>query len=80
MESKRAGIASKDMTMQCWKNIRLDRCLQEAHRTIGLSNPSIVMADIAGMWNVEKIRDEKYNHRMNLGSDFSFPSILSLSL
>ncbi|KAF9276333.1 hypothetical protein BGZ88_001799 [Linnemannia elongata] len=48
MESKRAGIAFKDMTMQCWKNIRLDRCLQEAHRTIGLSNPSIVMADIAG--------------------------------
>ncbi|KAK5797246.1 hypothetical protein F5H01DRAFT_373344 [Linnemannia elongata] len=70
MESKRAGIASKDMTMQCWKNIRLDRCLEEAHRTIGLSNPSIVMADIAGfvrvvyhivpfenIWTVERTTD-----------------------
>ncbi|KAG0262906.1 hypothetical protein BGZ95_003940 [Linnemannia exigua] len=52
IEFKRAGITPKDVTIQCRKNIRLGRCLQEAHRTIGLSNSSIVMADIAGFVGV----------------------------
>ncbi|KAG9069547.1 hypothetical protein KI688_010450 [Linnemannia hyalina] len=45
---KRARIASKDVTMQWRKNIRLGHCLQEAHRTIGLGDSAIIMADIAG--------------------------------
>ncbi|KAG9324333.1 hypothetical protein KVV02_006579 [Mortierella alpina] len=52
IEFKRAGITSKDVTMQCRKNIRLGRCLQEAHRAVGLSSPPIVMVDITGFVGV----------------------------
>ena len=80
IEFKREKIASKDVTMQCRKNIRLGRCLQEAHRTIGLSNPSVVMADIAGMWNKAKSRDKEYHDGMIVWVLISHFSVLSPSL
>ncbi|KAF9197299.1 hypothetical protein BGZ49_002330 [Haplosporangium sp. Z 27] len=48
IEFKRAGIPHKEITKQCRKNIRLGRCLQEYHRSIGMNDLSVVMADITG--------------------------------
>jgi hypothetical protein len=48
VEFKRADISSKDITVQCRKNIRLGRCLQEAHAAYGLEDASVIMGDVAG--------------------------------
>jgi hypothetical protein len=66
IEFKRAGIPLKDITRQCRKNVRLGRCLQEFHRTIGMNDLSVIMADITGIRN------------MTIGGDKHCYSILTL--
>ncbi|KAF9971307.1 hypothetical protein BGZ73_005765 [Actinomortierella ambigua] len=48
IEFKRPGIGAMDITVQCRKNIRLGRCLQEQHREYGVQEPSVIMGDVAG--------------------------------
>ncbi|KAF9945046.1 hypothetical protein BGZ70_004094 [Mortierella alpina] len=48
MEFKKPSATEKDLALQTRKNIRLARCLQEAHASLGVEKPSILMADIAG--------------------------------
>ncbi|KAF9912605.1 hypothetical protein EC991_010030 [Linnemannia zychae] len=48
IEFKRPGISAMDITVQCRKNIRLGRCIQEQHRKYGVTDPSVIMGDVAG--------------------------------
>ncbi|KAF9969070.1 hypothetical protein BGZ73_008741 [Actinomortierella ambigua] len=52
IEFKRPGIGAMDITVQCRKNIRLGRCLQEQHRQYGVQEPSVIMGDVAGFIGV----------------------------
>ncbi|KAG0267739.1 hypothetical protein DFQ27_008384 [Actinomortierella ambigua] len=45
---KRPGISTMDINVQCRKNIRLGRCIQEQHRKYGVQEPSVIMGDVAG--------------------------------
>ncbi|KAG0219814.1 hypothetical protein BGW41_008145, partial [Actinomortierella wolfii] len=47
IEFKKAGIGAMEIAVQCRKNIRLGRCLQEQHRQYGVEDPSVVMGDVA---------------------------------
>ncbi|KAF9975043.1 hypothetical protein BGZ75_000647 [Mortierella antarctica] len=48
MEFKRPSATERDLAIQTRKNIRLARCMQEAHASMGVKKPSIMMADITG--------------------------------
>ncbi|KAG0320443.1 hypothetical protein BGZ99_004507 [Dissophora globulifera] len=48
IEFKRQDISPKDITVQCRKNIRLGRCIQELHRSYGIKDPFVMMGDVAG--------------------------------
>ncbi|KAF9088763.1 hypothetical protein BGX27_002648, partial [Mortierella sp. AM989] len=48
IEFKRAGITPRDINMQSRKNIRLGQCIQQSHQTIGLTDLSLLLADISG--------------------------------
>ncbi|CAO3570789.1 unnamed protein product [Mortierella alpina] len=48
VEFKRTDISSRDIALQCRKNVRLGRCLQEAHATNGFKDASVIMGDVAG--------------------------------
>ncbi|KAF8925797.1 hypothetical protein BGZ47_003026 [Haplosporangium gracile] len=49
VEFKRTDISSKNITVQCRKNIRLGRCLQGSHAAYGFKDASVIMGDVAGM-------------------------------
>ncbi|KAF9968218.1 hypothetical protein BGZ73_000207 [Actinomortierella ambigua] len=49
IEFKKPGIGAMDITVQCRKNIRLGRCLQEQHRRYGVQEPSVIMGNVAGL-------------------------------
>ncbi|KAI8602467.1 hypothetical protein EDD21DRAFT_74722 [Dissophora ornata] len=49
IEFKRPGIGAMDIAVQCRKNIRLGRCIQEQHRKYGVNEPSVIMGDVAGV-------------------------------
>ncbi|ORZ19295.1 hypothetical protein BCR41DRAFT_43092 [Lobosporangium transversale] len=49
IEFKCPNICPQDIAIQNRKNVRLARCIQEAHLAIGVSSPSILMADVSGM-------------------------------
>jgi len=48
VEFKHAETCVKELAIQNRKNVRLARCIQEAHATYGVKDPSILMADIFG--------------------------------
>ncbi|KAF9904175.1 hypothetical protein EC991_002969 [Linnemannia zychae] len=48
VEFKRQDISPKNITVQCRKNIRLGRCIQELHKSYGIKDPVVMMADVAG--------------------------------
>ncbi|KAI8594373.1 hypothetical protein EDD21DRAFT_449425 [Dissophora ornata] len=48
VEFKRTDISSRNIALQCRKNVRLGRCLQEAHATYGFKDASVIMGDVAG--------------------------------
>ncbi|KAF9426065.1 hypothetical protein BGZ94_006976, partial [Podila epigama] len=48
IEFKRQDISPKDITVQCRKNIRLGRCIQELHKSYGTKDPVVMMVDVAG--------------------------------
>ncbi|KAF9117519.1 hypothetical protein BGW39_002097 [Mortierella sp. 14UC] len=48
LEFKRTDISSRNIALQCRKNVRLGRCLQEAHATYGFKDASVIMGDVAG--------------------------------
>ncbi|KAG0251618.1 hypothetical protein DFQ27_008646 [Actinomortierella ambigua] len=48
IEVKKPGISTMDINVQCRKNIRLGRCIQEQHRKYGVQEPSVIMGDVAG--------------------------------
>ena len=51
VEFKRPGTAERDLAIQNRKNVPLARCIQEAHAALGVKDPSVLMADVAGMLN-----------------------------
>ncbi|KAF9318826.1 hypothetical protein BG006_003123 [Podila minutissima] len=42
---KRAEIGERDLAIQNRKNVRLARCIQQVHASLGVEDPSIFMAD-----------------------------------
>ncbi|KAF9110348.1 hypothetical protein BGX30_008015, partial [Mortierella sp. GBA39] len=48
IEFKRPGTTERDLALQNRKNVRLARCIQEAHVTLGVEDASVMMADVAG--------------------------------
>ncbi|GJJ77246.1 hypothetical protein EMPS_09605 [Entomortierella parvispora] len=52
IEFKRADCGARDLAIQNRKNVRLARCLQEYHASIGVKDPSIFMADVHGFVGV----------------------------
>ncbi|KAF9084652.1 hypothetical protein BGX27_003737, partial [Mortierella sp. AM989] len=48
IEFKKPGISETDLGVQNRKNIRLGRCLQEAHVAFGAVEPSVLMGDVSG--------------------------------
>ncbi|KAG0002674.1 hypothetical protein BGZ65_002431, partial [Modicella reniformis] len=50
IEFKRPSIGMMDINVQCRKNIRLGRCLQEQHREYGVQEPSVIMGDVADIF------------------------------
>ncbi|KAG0278379.1 hypothetical protein BGZ96_002406 [Linnemannia gamsii] len=48
VEFKRPGATEQDLAIQNRKNVRLARCIQEAHAALGVTDPSVLMADVAG--------------------------------
>ncbi|KAF9292919.1 hypothetical protein BGZ74_000116 [Mortierella antarctica] len=48
IEFKRPGSTERDPALQNRKNVRLARCIQEAHIALGVEDASVMMADIAG--------------------------------
>ncbi|KAF9313048.1 hypothetical protein BG003_005658 [Podila horticola] len=48
IEFKRPGCTERDLAFQNCKNVRLARCIQEAHVALGVEDASAVMADVAG--------------------------------
>jgi hypothetical protein len=51
IEFKRAEIGARDLAIQNRKNVRLARCIQEVHASLGVGDPSIFMADVHGRCN-----------------------------
>ncbi|KAF9545076.1 hypothetical protein EC957_011317 [Mortierella hygrophila] len=49
---KKPGTTERDLAIQNKENVRLARCIQEAHAALGVPNPSILMVDIAGFVGV----------------------------
>ncbi|KAG0254909.1 hypothetical protein BGZ95_005908, partial [Linnemannia exigua] len=45
IEHKRADIGERDLAIQNQKNVRLARCIQEVHASLGVEDPSISMVD-----------------------------------
>ncbi|KAG0247022.1 hypothetical protein BG011_002204 [Mortierella polycephala] len=52
IEFKRAEIGERDLAIQNRKNVRLARCIQEVHASLGVESPSIFMADVHGFVGV----------------------------
>lgn len=52
IEFKRDGIDETEIRVQNRKNVRLGRCLQEIHSTYGVEAPSVLMADVIGIYGV----------------------------
>ncbi|KAF9186980.1 hypothetical protein BGZ50_002197 [Haplosporangium sp. Z 11] len=52
IEFKRPDISSKVITVQRRKNMRLGRCLQQAHESFGCKGTSVIMGDISGFMGV----------------------------
>ncbi|KAF9203139.1 hypothetical protein BGZ59_001795 [Podila verticillata] len=52
IEFKRAEIGERDLAIQNRKNVRLARCIQEFHASLGVEDPSIFMADVHGFVGV----------------------------
>ncbi|KAF8923265.1 hypothetical protein BGZ58_003147, partial [Dissophora ornata] len=48
IEFKCENISPREIVIQNRKNIRLARCIQESHIAIGVSSPSVHVADVAG--------------------------------
>ncbi|KAF8926572.1 hypothetical protein BGZ47_002656 [Haplosporangium gracile] len=48
IEFKRPGSTERDLALQNRKNVRLARCIQEAHVALGVEDASVMMADVAG--------------------------------
>ncbi|KAF9315564.1 hypothetical protein BG006_003727 [Podila minutissima] len=46
IEFKRADIGERDLAIQNRKNVRLARCIQQAHISLGIKDPSVFMADV----------------------------------
>lgn len=51
IEFKRAEIGERDLAIQNRKNVRLARCIQEVHASLGVEYPSVFMADVHGKCN-----------------------------
>ena len=49
IEFKAPGISERDVAIQNRKNVRLARCIQEAHASVGANDSQILMADVSGM-------------------------------
>ncbi|KAF9578511.1 hypothetical protein BGW38_005648 [Lunasporangiospora selenospora] len=56
IEFKRPNTSRREATVQSRKNIRLGRCLQEAHITYGVKDASVIMGDITGLCH--KLKDD----------------------
>ncbi|KAF9981704.1 hypothetical protein BGZ65_003656 [Modicella reniformis] len=52
IEFKNPDIAMRDLTIQNRKNVRLARCIQEAHKDFGVQDASVLMADVSGFVGV----------------------------
>ncbi|KAI8599502.1 hypothetical protein EDD21DRAFT_379697 [Dissophora ornata] len=61
IEFKKPGTSNRDLAIQNRKNVRLGRCIQEAHNSLGMQEPSVMMADVAGFvgvfYQVKKMGD-----------------------
>ncbi|KAF8926598.1 hypothetical protein BGZ47_002645, partial [Haplosporangium gracile] len=61
VEFKRPGATERELAIQNRKNIRLARCIQEAHAVLGIADPSVLMTDIVGfvgvIYQVKSLRD-----------------------
>ncbi|KAG9065521.1 hypothetical protein KI688_001809 [Linnemannia hyalina] len=49
---KNPGSTERDLAIQNRENVRLARCIQEAHAALGVPDPSVLMADVAGFVGV----------------------------
>jgi hypothetical protein len=52
IEFKRTDIGARDIAIQNRNNTRLARCIQEAHTSLGVKDPSVFMADVHGKLKV----------------------------
>ncbi|KAF9428995.1 hypothetical protein BGZ76_001971 [Entomortierella beljakovae] len=61
IEFKKPDTSNRDLAIQNRKNVRLGRCIQEAHIALGVQEPSVMMADVAGFvgifYQVKKMGD-----------------------
>ncbi|KAG0004806.1 hypothetical protein BGZ79_008051 [Entomortierella chlamydospora] len=61
IEFKKPDTSVHDLAIQNRKNVRLGRCIQEAHIAVGVQEPSVMMADVAGFvgifYQVKKMGD-----------------------
>ncbi|ORZ27812.1 hypothetical protein BCR41DRAFT_383520 [Lobosporangium transversale] len=48
IEFKRTDVGARDIAIQNRKNVRLARCIQEVHTSLGVKDPSVFMADVHG--------------------------------
>ncbi|KAF9994950.1 hypothetical protein BGZ79_000260 [Entomortierella chlamydospora] len=49
IEFKRAEIGDTDLAIQNRKNVRLARCIQEAHASLGAEDPLVLLTDMHGV-------------------------------
>ncbi len=47
IEFKRPSCTERDLALQNRKNVRLARCIQEAHVTLGVEDASVMITDVA---------------------------------
>lgn len=52
IEFKSPEIGERELAIQIRKNIRLARCIQESHISLGEKDASILMADVCGKPNL----------------------------
>ncbi|KAG0306838.1 hypothetical protein BGZ99_001664, partial [Dissophora globulifera] len=52
VEFKSPEICKKELAIQNRKNVRLTRCIQEAHVTLGIEDANVLMADVFGFVGV----------------------------
>ncbi|KAG0307107.1 hypothetical protein BGZ98_001046 [Dissophora globulifera] len=52
IEFKHQDASARDLAIQNRKNVRLARCIQEAHTTYGVKEASVLMADVFGFVGV----------------------------